>query len=340
MKDKIHLFFVGNFFHFVLSHSIIGYKKLDISRVYFITYRGFKLPSYYSSRFLFDKDKFGVEDVIKNINDFKELFENMEICAYSAFQFTYPLARYFSEYFFFEEGASALRSRQYIIADFRDILREIMFHFQLFLKIGLGNNNIKGLCHGTSFFSPFPFKTTLFKLSDESYTNFLKSSCKKIKIPICSFSETKKNIHDSIIIVMDRIINIGRPCDLDIYMSVLKDFLISHNFLSKSIYLKLHPADFINPDALQIIYNSLDFFNYEVIDYGLEDIAMSDMRNIFLGSNSTVLYYAPIFGGTNRSISFARQLAQRDTIYNDYLNKAFGGVEGFCEIFGKNVEIR
>ena len=338
MGDKVHLFHVGNYFHLLISHSIIEDRSLNKDCVFFVTYRGFKLPPVYLDRLLFDKDSFGIKEVILNIQRFNKLFGGKEVCVYCTFQYTFPLVRYFSEYVFFEDGASALGIRHKLVINYWDILREIKLHLRLFGMFYFREHNIKGLCHSTNFFSPIPRKSTLYRLSDKAYRGLNIHSCKIRTISVASLPVINTSIHDSVIIAMDRIVNRGRPYDIAIYFLVLNKFLYGSDLKSRNVYLKLHPADSNNLDALSAINKSLTTFKFEVITSNLEDIAMSDLRNIFVGTNSTILYYAPIFGKTNRSISFARLLAERDCTYKSFLD-VWGGIEGFRKTFGENVEI-
>ena len=89
----------------------------------------------------------------------------------------------------------------------------------------------------------------------------------------------------------------------------------------REVWGKLHPADWQFKDAKDIAET---FFMDEGVGLNwyegkLEMLAMQDNHITFLGTNSTILFYAPIFGMSNKSVSFSRYLASIDDKYNQFI---------------------
>jgi hypothetical protein len=175
-------------------------------------------------------------------------------------------------------------------------------------------------------------------LTKESYMNVTIEKCKR---EIVDFSEKPLNmssIKDSVIIVMDSTRASDRMDSADGYLRILSNVLKKLKFESRKVYLKLHPDNFRDMEvALDMIRKHIDFIDFSVIDESLENIAQSNQNNIFIGNNSTILFYAPILGSSNKSISFMRIQAEQDKLYMKSLQR-WGGVEGYISIFKDKIE--
>ena len=80
-------------------------------------------------------------------------------------------------------------------------------------------------------------------------------------------------------------------------------------------------------------------FNLKVhfFDGRLELLALLNINIHFIAENSTILYYAPVLGSTNKSISFVKLMYKLDERYKGLISQ-YGGMERFVDFFSKNVE--
>lgn len=336
----LNLFFIESYFHLLVVDKIIREKGLHSEDCYFVTERGTKLPNCYSDRVLYDGTTEGLFTRIKQFYigklNLKEFYKK-EICAYIPFQFYFPSKRYFTKYEFFEEGFSAYSHQKLPISGRRN-RRSIMKELILRLMLPFASNNVKGLVGGISCDSNYPFDTTLYRLSDEAYTGLEDEEIIKLEtVKTANQPFESSRIKDAIVIVMDRLTAQGRPFDDRIYLEVLSEAVKRCYNPKRKMYVKLHPADSRNKEASVRIMEYLSYYSPELITENLENLAACNQNNVFLGSNSTVLYYAPILGNSNKSMSFARILAQKDEKYRLFLAN-WGGTEAFCELFEEEVE--
>jgi hypothetical protein len=151
-------------------------------------------------------------------------------------------------------------------------------------------------------------------------------------------SKKELNIANSNVLVLDRFSAEGRPYALNNYIDSLRETFSKVNLSEKPLYVKLHPADGNNEEIKRTVGELLSSYvsDYSYYEDSLEDIALNDNNNTFIGSNSTVLFYAPVWGRTNRAVSFVRILAEKDNDYKSFLMR-WGGVEAFCRLFSNNV---
>lgn len=337
MSDKIHLFYLGSNSHIIVADGIIKEKELPLDSVYFITYRGVKLPPCYKDNLLYDetiitnRKKF----FIRNYCKLTKIFKGRPVCAYLPFQQEFPFMKFFDEYVFFEEGLSAYDC----CLDFKFNKRR---YFSILLKSLLitpfFNKKIRALFNGRLNGSPFSFDCTLAGLTENSYKNVAINNCKHETIHFTNRPLNPSPIKDSVIIVMDSTHATDRMDSADNYLQILSDVLRDQNFGSRDVYLKLHPDNCKDSEAaVELIKKYINFIDFKLIDESLEDIALSNQNNIFFGNHSTILFYAPIFGKSNKSISFARINAKRDVTYVKFLQR-WGGVKGALALFEQQIE--
>lgn len=337
MNKEIHLFYIGSYLHLIVADGIISKKQLPLEDVLFVTYRGVKLPSCYADNLLYDESKIRASRfVIKNFLWLKRKLKRRRVCGYFPFQGQFPVMKYYDRYVFFEEGLSAYESSM----EYSRCNKEVFFKILLkkILLYPFIGRKINGILNGRLNGSPFPINCTLVGLSDQSYKNVVIDNCKHETIPVSSRPLNKSSIHDSVIIVMDSTHATDRMESVDNYLTILSEVIKGIDINSKKVYLKLHPDNFKDMDAaLDQIKNYIGFINFNVIDESLEDIALSNQNNLFIGTHSTALFYAPIFGNTNRAVSFSRIYASRDAVYANWL-LPWGGIDGFLTLFKQHIE--
>lgn len=337
MKNKFHLFYVGSYSHIIVADAIINEKNLSLDTILFITYRGVKLPSCYEKCLLYDESAINRKKFfLKNFVKLSKLFWGQSVCGYFPFQGHFPVVKFFDDYVFFEEGLSAydtginytrFKKKNYFKTYIKDLLIAPFV-----------NRNMRGLINGRQNGSPFSFKCSLIGLTNTSYKNIIIENCKRETVHFLNRPLKKSTISDSVIIVMDSTHAIDRMDSAEKYLSILSESLKKASFGLRNIYLKLHPDNHKDrEEAILLIKKYIDFLDFTVIDESLEDIALSNQNNIFFGNHSTILFYAPIFGNTNKSISFVRQNAECDKTYIRFLQR-WGGIEGTLALFKQQME--
>lgn len=337
----IHLFYIESYFHLLVVDQIIHTKQLPLDDCRFITERGTRLPEHYQGRLLYDGSKTGLKERI-NLYYHGNLdwnnYNKQEICAYLPFQFFFPSHRYFAKYCFFEEGFSAYSPRV-ITKESKRSRRGLFKGVFVDLLLPYAKNNAKGLIAGVSCDTIRPLNTTLYRLSDDAYKGLEGNKFLSLETLGVNYRNpfSKSEIKKSVVVVADRISSKGRPFDDGTYLDALHVAMEKVQVAGRALYVKLHPADFKNEDAKQKVRQTLSSYNPIFITENLENLAVCNNGNLFVGTNSTALYYAPILGDTNESVSFARLLAAKDAQYRAFL-QGWGGTEKFCELFGKKVK--
>lgn len=328
----------------MIVESYMATKRIDHNDVLFVTHRGIKLPEDYKDRILYDGTVTSFKKRIalykQDIKKYKDLLANKIIYSYAPFQFVFPSHQFFSEYNMIEEGFSA-----YTFPIQRSNIKGLFCEWAKFFYINMSfpfaNRNIKGFLMGLSYSSKRSRKQCkLLISSSDAYSNYkLGKKVEKVIVPIVKL-ESYPDILNQTILVLDRFNKRGRPFDDVTYLTVLGSVLAQLELNSKKILVKFHPADYCSgSDAksrLDTLFRELKI-EPSYIDVSLEELARSNQGNIFIGTSSTILYYAPILGKSNKSISFVRQLAGVDKQYSEFLDN-WGGTDQFCEVFSKQVE--
>lgn len=343
--NKLYLFYVESNFHLLLSLSYISSINLSKEDVLFVTHRGVVLPKEYSDRLLYDGTECRFKERITTYNQnkkrIKKLLCNRNVVAFSPFQFRFPICTFFRDYGFIEEGFSAYMCNVRH-AGIRERVGEFVKLSIVNLLFPFAPRNVKGYVMGVSYSKNSSRKRKEIVVSHEAayslkkYTPYLR----KIVVPIHTVESQQTEIKNSVIIIMDRLNSFGRPFDRNNYLAVLKNVIKELELYCRKTYIKMHPSDFKHPESVDV---AREFFSkngipFMMANYNLESIALSNNNNTFIGANSTILYYAPIFGNTNKSISFSKLLASVDESYSAFL-EGWGGTEKFCELFAKQVTI-
>lgn len=339
----IHLFYIESYFHYLLAESVISKKNLSKDQILFITHRGVNVGDEYRDKVLYDGTtlQFGKRLLwhFKNRKAHKEMLSGKNIISYAPFQFFFPRVLYFSEYNIIEEGFSAYLNN-YNNSKLKGRLYEMAKNCIINLLFPFSSKNEKGVLLGLSYSSSVPrSQTKLFVFSDKAYGKFNFGS-KITKEVVEIFTPNGMcTISNSWILVMDRLNPHGRPFNDETYLDVLTEVLKGLNIGNKKIYVKLHPSDAIIGDAEKRVSERLNTIglSYEFMSMSLEHIAIYNQNNRFIGTNSTSLFYAPIFGNTNKSFSFSRLLAEVDDDYHRFLD-GWGGIDSFIELFSNNVK--
>lgn len=335
------IFYITSYFHLLIVDSIIEYENLPEDSFFFVTSRGLKLPQRYSDKLLYDSSlghfKYRVDLYKKEKKRFQSFFKDSRVVIYSPYQLTFPDIWYFDEYHFFEEGFSAytlnwerhVPFKAKLVTWSKVLLINIFFPF--------ANKKIKGLILGNTYTSLKLRKKANLYGNDKAFVHYhLDNNLKKVSIPIAKH-EVSCDINNSIILVCDCLSGTNRHLDSDKYLLVLQDTLSNLDINGKSVYVKLHPSDYKNEVVLNKIKSVLPNSVPEFINDNLEEIAVADRCNTFVGTSSTILFFAPMLGKSNKSISFARILAEKDDVFERFLNK-YGSVEKFVVIFSQNAD--
>lgn len=337
---KIHIFYIQSNFHSQVARGIIQRYDIPPDSVYFVIQRNVPKPDI--GGLIFDESGKGLKDrfwfYIKHKVELRQLFKDSYVCAYFPFDYYFPLKKYYDEYFFYEEGLSSY----FDVPKKRSFKRFFNSLFKSFLAFACGPficQNAKGFLVESSNTRVVPNdKYNLIAFSKEAYGTIKSDNVKKIVVqPVRT--EVKTGIKNSYILVLDRLSSGWKPYEVNNYFEALNNLFDQVDLSNRPVYVKRHPADGDCVDSRSNINMLLQRYckDFCFFDGSLEDVALDDNDNIFIGSNSTILFYAPIFGKTNKSVSFFRLLAKRDDKYREFL-KLWGGEDAFCEMFSHNVE--
>lgn len=346
MKQEKHLFFIYSDFHYVICKSIILSNNLKKKDCFFVCGRGMTVEGE-DTEVPFPMEDFGnfFEKIIgfaRNFRSIHTFFSNCDIVAYIPFSLFFPIDLYVKDVVFFEEGFSshskcipnppkknAREKLKSVIKRFISYIvkKDVQGYFSLYQSV-----DVKPV-----------YNTRLYVCSDSSYEPCNYPQLEKIILKIPQIDNEKYSIpFGSYFVVLDRLSNIYRCYSLDNYFRCVNRIanLCKSNGVNE-IWTKLHPVDWKLNDAKIIVEKKFIRNGIRVKWYNgrLEMMAMQNKNITFLGTNSTILYYAPILGNSNKSISFCRYLASIDLRYRKFL-QLFGGTDEFIEIFSKNVECK
>lgn len=338
-SNEIHVFFVRSDFQYVVCKGIIEKYCIKSEKCVFVTDRNTKIEDAYKQSPIYGVDRYlnfleRCKFYLNNMKDVKSFFYDTSVTIYLPFQYRYPNHKYVN-ILFYEEGLSAYRTKRFEgLEDEHSFLVKIIVNMLSPL-----NDQIKGYLMGFMCCGKRPRRgTTLFSLSDACYQTIDDSFVNKQVIPLphnpIEYYDIPEN---SIILVLDRLSEHGRPFELENYMLCINNQLMRlSNEGIKHIYLKYHPADYNNRESKQRIEKILCSFkmNTTIFIGRLEFLALQNKGIMFLGTNSTILFYASTLGQTNRAVSFYKQLVSIDEKYKAFIQD-WGDFEKF---FSKKVE--
>ncbi len=335
----IHLFYIQSNFHILVVEGIIRHEKIKPEDVYYITQRNVKHPE--RGTLLYDESGRGfggrISFFFKQKHLLRLLLRNNQVCAYFPFDYYFPLCKPYDKTAFFEEGLSsyACASREGIVKRYVNSLFKVII---VTLLMPFASTNERGfLIESCNTRRKPEHNMRLFSFSSDAYKSVQSDKVEKVFVKTDA-SKKDLTISDSNILVLDRFSASGRPFALNNYIDSLKETFSQVKLSDKSLYVKLHPADGNNDEVKHIVSDLLSGYvtDFTFYEDSLEDIALNDNGNTFIGSNSTVLFYAHVWGHSNKAVSFVRLLAEKDDDYKSFLMR-WGGVEAFCRLFSNNV---
>ena len=335
----IHVFYIQSNFHVLVVEGIIKHENIKSEDVYYITQRYVKHPK--EGTLLFDEigKGFGgrISFFFKHRHLLRQLLSKNQVCAYFPFDYYFPLCNSYDKTVFYEEGLSsyACTSREGIAKRY---LNSMLKLFMVLLFVPFASTNERGFLIEACNTRIKPKKITrLFAFSSAAYKTVLSDKVEKVTVKP-NAPKNRTSIADSNVLVLDRFSADGRPYALDNYIDVLKETFNKMNMAEKPLYVKLHPADGNNDETKRTVSDILSGYvtDFSFYEGSLEDIALNDNNNTFIGSNSTVLFYAPVWGHSNKAVSFVRLLSEKDGDYKSFLIR-WGGVEAFCRLLSNNV---
>lgn len=328
----IHIFHIRSNFHLILAQNIISKNKIN-NDFYFVVKRNVNLKGInpknilkINNKKLFNFwDKLMCQNLPYFLND-----KNIYIKTYLPFFNQYP--NYLQgEINFFEEGFSAysncrsLNPKFKLIEFFKSTLRFLIVNILFFFKSKRKKKFILGPLY---FYVNFKSnkKFNYYTLNDKvDVSGFPNLNLEVLKINKLTSSNKFSN---KCIIVLDRITH-PKNFEINNYIKIISK-MINDNKKFKNIYVKFHPFD--SEREKTYFYNNF-LFKYNkivMIDDSLEDIAISNENVLFLGTNSTMIFYASLIGN-NMSISYAKYLAEIDFKYSKFL-EFWGSKNRFFEL--------
>ncbi len=326
-------------FHYIVCKGIIETLKLRVDDCIFVVDRATNIEDCFHQKEIYGVGRyllFGerLKYFLHNRIKVKAFFRNSEVTVYLPFSFRYASHSY-NDFVFYEEGLSAYRK-----VDCQPEKHALVFWMRKMLVTMLApfNKQIQGYLMGFVCQEKHPReKTRLVSLSPDCYQDVLEKLVEKVVIPVPSKPVEKYNIPSkSVVFVLDRLTALGRPFSLDHYRECVKRTVerLKNNGVGR-IYLKYHPQDFNNPEAKGWMESILDEYQMEgsLFNGRLEYLALQNISTVFVGTNSTILFYAPILGDTNKSMSFYKELVNKDAEYKKFIE----GWNDFDKFFSKNV---
>lgn len=345
-KRKRYLFFIRSDFQYFVCRGIISQEKLNKEDCYFIVERGVcllkgdQLFPYYSGQ-SFPSFKQRVVSLFRNRKGYHEFFKSCRVTLYAPFSDLFP-KHIFSDVFFFEEGFSSFAKIQDKPCEKGRRLSEDLRYWALRLLLPFENNGVRSLLLGIGASNEKPcYPMNLYITDGLAYQGVDYSLVKKVQVKIKIETRKLYSIPEGgFLFVLDRFSSFGRPYALSNYHNCVQQVFSSVVPESeRQIWVKFHPADYGYADALVIMKQMFRFYKGKVniFDGKLEYLAAQNIGIHFIGTNSTILYYAPILGDSNESISYSKQLADIDEDYNQFLQQ-WGGAGSFVEIFSRHVK--
>ncbi len=343
IKGEKHLFWIWSDFHYLICQNIIHYYGIKVENCLFVCWRNLEIDNNSQKCHLYDQEYQHflprIRYYLRNRSLIKSFFRDNDVFAYYPFSFAFPQDSYFKRLTFYEEGFSAYRRLFNFDCEQKPSrVNKIVRGFIL----SLFNKNVRGYLNGFSFTSPSPMdETTLICCTEESYRYLNLPRLNKIVLPIVYKPAVNYCIPaGSTFLVLDRFVpysSIKTPGTNKRVTREMLDYCKRMNI--KEVWTKLHPADFQNSSAEDDLKECLNGYDIKVhmFDGKLEFLALQNIGISFIGTHSTILYYAPILGNRNTSISFSRYLYSIEPSYEGYL-KIFGGLDGFIDVFSKQVE--
>lgn len=340
MKRNKHIFFVRSDFQYIVCKGIIENLELKAQDCIFVADRNTIIGNKYNQSTIYGIGKYlnfneRCKYYLKNLRLVNKFFRQGVITVYIPFQYRYASHDY-NRFVYYEEGLSAYKVKEY---HERNGEKGLIIRKLFVMLLAPFNKQVRGYLMGFVCQNNTPKnKVEIYSFSKLCYRNVLERYVEKRVITIPKECDEKYHIEkNSTILILDRLSEFGRPFNLDNYIYCIKKCLERFKSLGiNQIYLKYHPADYDNKTGCKQIDMLLEDAGIKSTLFSgrLEYLAMQNLGIRFVGSSSTVLFYAPLLGKTNLSESFYKWLSDIDEDYKLFIS----GWGNFEDFFSMNVQ--
>lgn len=342
-KEK-HVFFVQSDFHYMICCSIIKQNRLELNSCYFVCRRGVKIEDRMQLYpFPFEG---GLKNYLLNRKSVGAFYKDCDVTIYTPFRFLFPRRVYAKDSVFFEEGLSSYRLKEEVVRKMRHSviqhLKRILKYLYCTLVMSVLKKDVRAYVAGmfdNTEIDPL-HTTTIYTCSPNAYADWNSQLLRK-KV-LTSFVNTVEHYDvppKSFFLVLDRFAS-SAIYSHDAYMKCVRAMLnyCSDNHINE-VWTKFHPADWQNESAKHDLEECAKGLNikFKFFEGHLEYLAVQNLGIKFISIGSTILFYAPILGNTNSSVSFVRFLYDIDDKYKSYIG-LYGGIDSFICFFSEQVE--
>ena len=308
MKRNKHIFFVRSDFQYIVCKGIIENLELKAQDCIFVADRNTIIGNKYNQSTIYGIGKYlnfneRCKYYLKNLRLVNKFFRQGVITVYIPFQYRYASHDY-NRFVYYEEGLSAYKVKEY---HERNGEKGLIIRKLFVMLLAPFNKQVRGYLMGFVCQNNTPKnKVEIYSFSKLCYRNVLERYVEK------------------------RVITIPKECDEKYHIEKNSTILILE------IYLKYHPADYDNKTGCKQIDMLLEDAGIKSTLFSgrLEYLAMQNLGIRFVGSSSTVLFYAPLLGKTNLSESFYKWLSDIDEDYKLFIS----GWGNFEDFFSMNVQ--
>lgn len=339
-----HLFYVQSDFHYLICRSIMKRNGLKAENCYFVCHRNVRVDD--DVRLYPFPIEGGLSYYFHHRKDIDSFFDNADIYTYTPFRGLFPKRKSANDNFFFEDGLASYRLKENVIKKrlsteesgsenpVKKLLKRIMTRLvkkdSRFFLTGWFHEDVVDPQR----------RTLLYVCSSQAYAEWAHPFLDRIVLKMEANITEKYNVpRGSYFLVLDRFSN-GCVYDVENYKKCVRmmlDYCVNRQV--KEIWAKFHPADWNNKNVMKELEESAKGadISIKLFDGRLEYLAMQNINIHFISLNSTILFYAPVLGNTNRSVSFVRYMYEADDKYKSFIH-LYGGIERFVEMFSENVE--
>ena len=337
---ELHVFYVRSDFQYVVCKGIIKKYNIKNENCYFVADRQTPIENCYEQSLIYGIGRYlnfkeRLKLYLKKRSFVNEFFRDKKVTVYMPFSLQFASHTY-NEFIYYEEGLSAYAINEQV-SDTSKMTLALMKCLVYFLAPT--NKQVRGYLMGFVCKNKRPANLTrLLSFSKDCYNGILDDNVKKEVISVPSEPIEEYTIpRGSTMLVLDRLSEFGRPFELENYRRCIDKILeqIKSEGVNQ-LFVKYHPADYNNKESvawMNAVIKSKGF-EYQLFNGRLEYLALQNIKTRFVGTNSTILYYAPVLGSSNQSLSFCKLLSVMDEKYRRFLRR-WGD---FVAFFSKNVE--
>lgn len=343
-KEK-HLFFVQSDFHYMICESIIKQNELNKEQCYFASKRGVKIGNGEQQYTL--PLEGGLMYYLSHRKEVESFYKDCDVTYYVPFR-GYPRERDVKNLVFFEEGLSAFCVRSAISENRQSrSKRERLFggirrKFRVYLTRLLVKKDmlqfIDGIYYRTD--DELKAKMQLYVCSSRSYEEWAHPLMHRTLLKINAECSEKYNVKQGdCLLVLDRFSK-GAVHYPENHIKCVRAMLEYCKMRRcEYVWVKFHPGDFGNKDVKRTFEECARKINLKIqyFDGRLEYLALQNIGVHFVSIHSTILFYAPMLGDSNKSISFVRYMYEIDNKYKEHI-QLYGGIERFLDFFSERVE--